>query len=148
MNLNDTTATPRTGNTSHLDRPRAAGYRVARTDLRGHGDSDATFSSYGDEETAADVTALICELGGPAVIVGNSMAAGSAVLAAAQHPGLVSDLVLVAGSRLRRSGGGGGLDRAGHRCAGRHGARGRALSPVAAPRHHHRRRPALPGHAA
>jgi alpha-beta hydrolase superfamily lysophospholipase len=26
---------------------RAAGYRVACTDLRGHGDSDATFSSYG-----------------------------------------------------------------------------------------------------
>ena len=74
---------------------RAAGYRVASTDLRGHGDSDATFSSYGDEQTAGDVVALICELGGPAVIVGNSMAAGSAVLAAAQRPELVSGLVLV-----------------------------------------------------
>src|SRR5450755_2741249 len=74
---------------------RAAGYRIACTDLRGHGDSDATFSSYGDQETADDVTALIGELGGPAVIVGNSMAAGSAVLAAAQWPGLVSGLVLV-----------------------------------------------------
>jgi pimeloyl-ACP methyl ester carboxylesterase len=74
---------------------RTAGYRVARTDLRGHGDSDATFSSYGDEQTADDVAALISELGGPAVIVGNSMAAGSAVLAAAQRPGLVSGLVLV-----------------------------------------------------
>jgi len=130
MNLNDTTTTARTGNTSYLDRPggrigydvagegplvvlvpgmgdlraayrflapalRAAGYRVACTDLRGHGDSDATFSSYGDEETADDVAALICELGGPAVIVGNSMAAGSAVLAAAQRPELVSGLVLV-----------------------------------------------------
>ncbi len=130
MNLDDTTTTARTGNTSYLDRPdgrigydvagagplvvlvpglgdlraayrflapalRAAGYRVACTDLRGHGDSDATFSSYGDEETAADVTALIGELGGPAVIVGNSMAAGSAVLAVAQEPGLVSGLVLV-----------------------------------------------------
>jgi pimeloyl-ACP methyl ester carboxylesterase len=31
---------------------RAAGYRVACTDLRGHGDSDARFPSYGDEETA------------------------------------------------------------------------------------------------
>ena len=130
MNLNDTTATARTGNTSHLTRPegrigydvagegplvvlvpgmgdlragyrflapalRAAGYRVACTDLRGHGDSDATFSSYGDEQTAGDVAGLICELGGPAVIVGNSMAAGSAVLAAAQRPELVSGLVLV-----------------------------------------------------
>jgi pimeloyl-ACP methyl ester carboxylesterase len=65
---------------------REAGYRVACTDLRGHGDSDATFPSYGDEETAADVTALVEELGGPAVIVGNSMAAGSAVIVAAQRP--------------------------------------------------------------
>jgi pimeloyl-ACP methyl ester carboxylesterase len=73
---------------------REAGYRVACTDLRGHGDSDATFSSYGDEETADDVAALITELGGPAVIIGNSMAAGSAVLAAARQPGLVSGLVL------------------------------------------------------
>jgi len=32
---------------------REAGYRVACTDLRGQGDSDATFPSYGDEETAA-----------------------------------------------------------------------------------------------
>ena len=74
---------------------RAAGYRVACTDLRGHGDSDATFTSYGDEETAGDVIALIEELGGPAVVVGNSMGAGSAVLAAAQRPGLVCGLVLV-----------------------------------------------------
>lgn len=74
---------------------RAAGYRVACTDLRGHGDSDTTFASYGDEETAGDVIALIEKLGGPAVVVGNSMGAGSAVLAAAQRPGLVSGLVLV-----------------------------------------------------
>ena len=73
---------------------RAAGYRVACTDLRGHGDSDATFTSYGDQETAGDVIALIGELGGPAVVVGNSMGAGSAVLAAAQRPGLISGLVL------------------------------------------------------
>jgi pimeloyl-ACP methyl ester carboxylesterase len=73
---------------------RETGYRVACTDLRGHGDSDATFSSYGDEETADDDVALITELGGPAVIIGNSMAAGSAVLAAARQPGLVSGLVL------------------------------------------------------
>jgi pimeloyl-ACP methyl ester carboxylesterase len=72
-----------------------AGYRVACTDLRGHGGSDSTFSSYGDVETAADVIALIEELGGPAVVVGNSMAAGSAVLVAAQWPHLVAGLVLV-----------------------------------------------------
>ena len=72
----------------------AGGYRVACTDLRGHGDSDATFGSYGDEETAGDIVALIAELGGPAVVVGNSMAAGSAVIAAARRPELVSGLVL------------------------------------------------------
>ncbi len=74
---------------------RQAGYRVACTDLRGHGDSDTTFTSYGDAETAADLIALIEQLGGPAVIVGNSMGAGAAALAAAQRPELVSGLVLI-----------------------------------------------------
>jgi pimeloyl-ACP methyl ester carboxylesterase len=74
---------------------RDAGYRVASTDLRGHGASDTTFSSYGDSETSGDIVALIEELGGPAVVVGNSMAAGSAALAAARRPELVSGLVLV-----------------------------------------------------
>jgi pimeloyl-ACP methyl ester carboxylesterase len=73
----------------------AAGYRVACTDLRGHGDSDTTFASYGDVDTAGDVSALVEELGGPAVIVGNSMGAGAAVLVAAEYPELVSGLVLV-----------------------------------------------------
>ena len=73
----------------------AAGYRVACTDLRGHGDSDPSFSSYGDGETAGDLIALIEKLGGPAVVVGNSMAAGSGVLAAAERPELICGLVLV-----------------------------------------------------
>lgn len=54
----------------------AAGYRVGSSDLGGHGDSDMTFASYGDVETADDVTALIEKLGGRAVVVGNSMGAG------------------------------------------------------------------------
>ncbi|MHB2028800.1 MAG: alpha/beta fold hydrolase [Acidimicrobiales bacterium] len=74
---------------------RAAGYRVACTDLRGHGDSDATFSSYGDIETASDIVALIEQLGGPGIVVGNSMGAGAAVLVAAKRPDLVLGLVLV-----------------------------------------------------
>lgn len=73
----------------------AAGYRVATADLRGHGDSDATFSSYGDVETAGDLQALVEHLGEPAVIVGNSMAAGAAVILAAEHPTLVDGLVLI-----------------------------------------------------
>jgi pimeloyl-ACP methyl ester carboxylesterase len=71
------------------------GYRVASTDLRGHGDSDASFTAYGDDATAGDIIALILELGGPAVIVGNSMGAGAAAIVAAQRPELVAGLVLV-----------------------------------------------------
>ncbi len=76
-------------------RLREAGYRVACTDLRGHGDSDTSFTAYGDEESAGDVIALIEALGEPAVIVGNSMGAAVAVLAAAQKPELVTGIVLV-----------------------------------------------------
>jgi pimeloyl-ACP methyl ester carboxylesterase len=74
---------------------RDSGYRVASADLRGHGESDTTFGSYGDPETAGDIVALIEELGGPAVVIGNSMAAGAAALAAAERPDLVRGLVLV-----------------------------------------------------
>ena len=74
---------------------RQEGYRVACTDLRGHGDSDATFTFYGDVETADDIIALIEELEGPAVVVGNSMGAGAAAYAAAERPDLISGLVLV-----------------------------------------------------
>jgi pimeloyl-ACP methyl ester carboxylesterase len=74
---------------------RDAGYRVACTDLRGHGDSDTTFASYGDAETASDIIALVEQLGGPAIIVGNSMGAGAGALAAAMEPSLVRGLVLL-----------------------------------------------------
>lgn len=74
---------------------RAAGYRVASTDLRGHGDSDTTFTSYGDVATAGDIGALVDALGEPAVIVGNSLAAGAAAILAAEHPDKVRGLVLV-----------------------------------------------------
>jgi pimeloyl-ACP methyl ester carboxylesterase len=72
-----------------------AGYRVARVDLRGHGDSDTTFDVYDDVATGGDLLALAEHLGGPAVLVGNSMSAGSAVLAAAERPDLVAGLVLI-----------------------------------------------------
>lgn len=80
----------------------AAGYRVVATDLRGHGDSDAGFPSYGEDETAADITAVLRSLDMPAVIVGNSMGAGAAVIVAADAPELVSGLVLV-GPFVRQS---------------------------------------------
>jgi pimeloyl-ACP methyl ester carboxylesterase len=73
-----------------------AGYRVARVDLRGHGDSDATFDAYDDVATGSDLVALVRELGeGPAVLIGNSMGAGAAAWAAAEVPEVVASLVLV-----------------------------------------------------
>lgn len=72
-----------------------AGYRVVTMDLRGHGDSDATFSSYDDVAAGTDIVALIGELGGPAVVVGNSMGAGAAAWAAAEAPDRVAGLVLM-----------------------------------------------------
>ena len=72
-----------------------SGYRVATMDLRGHGDSDATFSSYDDVAAGTDMVALAEHLGGPAILVGNSMAAGAAVWAAAEHADVVRALVLV-----------------------------------------------------
>lgn len=73
----------------------AAGFRVATLDLRGHGESTTEFDSYDDAALASDVIALAQKLGGPAILIGNSMGAGAAVIAAAEHPELVNRLVLV-----------------------------------------------------
>lgn len=72
-----------------------AGFRVATMDLRGHGDSDATFSRYDDVAAGEDALALIKHLGGPATIIGNSMGAGAATWAAAEQPKAVTSLVLI-----------------------------------------------------
>ncbi len=73
-----------------------AGYRVVVADLRGHGDSDTTFTTHGDEATGGDLLALVEHLGaGPAVLLGNSMGASSAAWAAAERPDLVRGLVLI-----------------------------------------------------
>jgi pimeloyl-ACP methyl ester carboxylesterase len=73
----------------------AAGCTVVTMDLRGHGDSDATFSRYDDVAAGGDVVALLEHLGAPAVLVGNSMGAGAAAWAAAERPDLVTGLVLL-----------------------------------------------------
>ena len=65
-------------------------YRVANADLRGHGESSTDWPSYSRTDTASDLLALIRHLGGPAVIVGHSFAGGSATIAAAQAPELVT----------------------------------------------------------
>ena len=73
----------------------AAGYRVATMDLRGHGDSDATFDAYDDVAAGSDALALVEALGGRAIVIGNSMGAGAAAWAAAEDPDKVAGLVLV-----------------------------------------------------
>jgi len=73
----------------------AAGYRVATMDLRGHGDSDASFDDYDDVAAGTDILALIHHLGGRAVVIGNSMGAGAAAWAAAERPASVAGLVLI-----------------------------------------------------
>jgi pimeloyl-ACP methyl ester carboxylesterase len=71
------------------------GFRVALLDLRGHGESDAGFSRYGDEATADDLLAVIDELAdGPVYLAGASMSAASVVIAAGRRPDLVAGLVL------------------------------------------------------
>lgn len=87
-----------------------AGFRVGVMDLRGHGDADTTFSEHGDIATASDILALIDELGGPALVLGNSMAGSAAVIAAAERPDAVAGLALI--SPFLRNGGSRGAERA------------------------------------
>jgi len=72
-----------------------AGFRVAAMDLRGHGDSDASFGRYDDVATGEDILTLIEHLDGPATVIGNSMGAGAAAWAAAEKPELIESLVLI-----------------------------------------------------
>jgi pimeloyl-ACP methyl ester carboxylesterase len=70
-----------------------AGYRVASVDLRGHGESSTDWKSYSHPDTAGDLAAVIRELGGPAVLVGQSFSGGAVTIAAASNPDLVSAIV-------------------------------------------------------
>jgi pimeloyl-ACP methyl ester carboxylesterase len=70
-----------------------AGYRVANANLRGHGDSSIGFESISRADVAGDLLALIRHLGGPAVIVGQSISGGAATIAAAKAPELVAAIV-------------------------------------------------------
>ena len=74
----------------------AAGYRVANVDVRGCGDSSATWSSYERTDIAGDLVALVRHLGGPAVIVGQSISGGAATVAAATAPDVVVGVVELA----------------------------------------------------
>lgn len=73
----------------------SAGYRAIAIDLRGHGDSDVRFDSYGDAETADDLITVLDAIGAErATVVGNSMSAGAAVITAAEHPDRIDAIVL------------------------------------------------------
>jgi len=74
----------------------SAGYRVVTMDLRGMGDSSVDWPDYSAAAVGSDIVALIAHLGAPrAFIIGNSMAAGAAVWAAAHVPDRIGGLVLV-----------------------------------------------------
>ncbi|WP_017599933.1 alpha/beta fold hydrolase [Nocardiopsis lucentensis] len=74
----------------------AAGFRVAVMDLRGHGDSDTTFDRHDNRAAAEDALALIEELGGTdAIVVGCSMGAAAAAIAAQERPDLVAGIALL-----------------------------------------------------
>ena len=74
----------------------AAGYRVVTMDVRGHGESSTRWTDFSVAGIGQDIVALIRHLGGgPAVVIGTSMAAGAAVWAAAEAPELVRSLVLI-----------------------------------------------------
>lgn len=73
-----------------------AGYRVAQVDLRGCGESSAEWASYTRTDIAGDLVALVRHLGGPAVLVGHSIAGGAVTIAAATAPEVVSAVVELA----------------------------------------------------
>lgn len=72
------------------------GYRVVSMDVRGMGASSQSWPDYSESAIASDMVELIRKINrGPAIIIGNSISAGAAVCAAADHPELVSALVLI-----------------------------------------------------
>ncbi|MEU7476577.1 alpha/beta hydrolase [Lentzea sp. NPDC042327] len=74
----------------------AQGYRVANVDLRGCGDSGVGWDGYSRTDIAGDLVAVIRHLGGPAVIIGQSISGGAATIAAATAPDVVAGVVELA----------------------------------------------------
>lgn len=74
----------------------AAGYRVANVDIRGCGDSSLGWEGYSRTDIAGDLVALVRHLGGPAVLIGQSISGGAATIAAATAPALVAGVVELA----------------------------------------------------
>ena len=74
----------------------AAGYRVANLDIRGCGDSSLGWAGYSRTDIAGDLVALVRHLGGPAVIMGQSISGGAATIAAATAPELIAGVIELA----------------------------------------------------
>lgn len=74
----------------------AAGYRVANLDIRGCGDSGLGWDGYSRTDIAGDVLALVRHLGGPAIIIGQSISGGAATIAATTAPQLVAGVIELA----------------------------------------------------
>jgi len=74
----------------------AAGYRVANVDIPGGGAPTLGWDGYSRTDIAGDLVAVVGHLGGPTVIVGQSISGGAATIAAAQAPELISGLVELA----------------------------------------------------
>jgi pimeloyl-ACP methyl ester carboxylesterase len=73
-----------------------AGYRVANADIRGCGDSSLGWDGYSRTDIAGDLTALVRHLGGPAVIIGQSISGGAATIAAATAPEVITGVIELA----------------------------------------------------
>jgi pimeloyl-ACP methyl ester carboxylesterase len=73
-----------------------AGYRVANVDIRGCGDSSVGWNGYSRTDIAGDLVALVRHLGGPAVIIGQSISGGAATIAAADAPDLITGVIELA----------------------------------------------------
>jgi pimeloyl-ACP methyl ester carboxylesterase len=73
-----------------------AGYRVVAVDLRGSGGSTIAKNGYDKKTMAADVRAVVQQLGlGPVALVGNDHGAGVAYAYAAQYPREVTALAVM-----------------------------------------------------
>lgn len=73
-----------------------AGYRVITMDARGFGETSATWIDYSARAVGRDAVAVLKHLGvGPATIMGNSFAAGSALWAAQDSAESVNGVVLL-----------------------------------------------------
>ena len=73
-----------------------AGYRVANVDIRGCGDSSLGWDGYSRTDIAGDLVAVVRHLGGPAVIIGQSISGGAATIAAATAPDLINGIIELA----------------------------------------------------